>query len=164
MVRGVTEWSLGGCSLWWLTRGAGLSLFPAQWGAGPLGSPAQVVRANEQQRQNMRDVPSCRAPEMGLISTQRTLPSSNLELGTPPTTMLSWCSRPCSVHVSSAPHLDLGKKVSIPQDLMMEELSLKTNRGSRLYQERQKRMQRFVLEHPSGYRGVSCPVAKNTHS
>ncbi|KYO19151.1 myozenin-3 [Alligator mississippiensis] len=64
-----------------------------------------------------------------------------------------------------APHLDLGKKVSIPQDLMMEELSLKTNRGSRLYQERQKRMQRFVLEHPSGYRGGSGRMgASGSHS
>uniref|UniRef100_A0A8D2J3E2 Myozenin 3 n=1 Tax=Varanus komodoensis TaxID=61221 RepID=A0A8D2J3E2_VARKO len=51
--------------------------------------------------------------------------------------------------------LDLGKKVSVPQDLMMEELSLPINRGSRLYQQRQKRVQRFVLEHPTGYRAVS---------
>ncbi|KAM6473460.1 myozenin-3 [Liasis olivaceus] len=51
-----------------------------------------------------------------------------------------------------APELDLGKKVSTPQDLMMEELSLPINRGSRLYQKRQKRVQRFVLEHPTGYR------------
>ncbi|KAK2542712.1 hypothetical protein Q9233_000188 [Columba guinea] len=51
-----------------------------------------------------------------------------------------------------APQLDLGKKVSTPQDLMMEELSLRNNRGSRLFQQRQKRMQRFVFEHPSGYR------------
>uniref|UniRef100_A0A8D0GGZ4 Myozenin 3 n=1 Tax=Sphenodon punctatus TaxID=8508 RepID=A0A8D0GGZ4_SPHPU len=48
--------------------------------------------------------------------------------------------------------LDLGKKVSIPQDLMMEELSLQTNRGSQLYQKRQKRVQQFVMDHPSGYR------------
>ncbi|OPJ88095.1 myozenin-3 isoform B [Patagioenas fasciata monilis] len=51
-----------------------------------------------------------------------------------------------------APQLDLGKKVSTPQDLMIEELSLRNNRGSRLFQQRQKRMQRFVFEHPSGYR------------
>lgn len=37
---------------------------------------------------------------------------------------------------------------------MLEELSLSTNRGSQLFQQRQKRMQRFVLEHPSGYRKV----------
>ncbi|NXO56877.1 MYOZ3 protein, partial [Aramus guarauna] len=48
------------------------------------------------------------------------------------------------------PQLDLGKKVSTPQDLMIEELSLRNNRGSQLFQQRQKRMQRFVFEHPSG--------------
>ncbi|NXE28831.1 MYOZ3 protein, partial [Ardeotis kori] len=49
------------------------------------------------------------------------------------------------------PQLDLGKKMSTPQDLMIEELSLRNNRGSQLFQERQKRMQRFVFEYPSGY-------------
>ncbi|XP_066469029.1 myozenin-3 [Tiliqua scincoides] len=48
--------------------------------------------------------------------------------------------------------LDLGKKVSVPQDLMMEELSLPINKGSVLYQKRQKRVQNFVLEHPEGYK------------
>ncbi|NXL83162.1 MYOZ3 protein, partial [Alectura lathami] len=55
------------------------------------------------------------------------------------------------------PRLDLGKKVSTPQDVMLEELSLSTNRGSKLFQERQRRMQRFVFEHPSGYRKVAPP-------
>ncbi|NWI32333.1 MYOZ3 protein, partial [Sula dactylatra] len=49
-----------------------------------------------------------------------------------------------------APRLDLGKKVSTPQDLMVEELSLRNNRGSQLFQQRQRRMQRFIFEHPSG--------------
>ncbi|NWU52188.1 MYOZ3 protein, partial [Dromas ardeola] len=53
-----------------------------------------------------------------------------------------------------APRLDLGKKMSTPQDLMIEELSLRNNRGSQLFQQRQRRMQRFVYEHPSGYRQV----------
>ncbi|XP_025974431.1 myozenin-3 [Dromaius novaehollandiae] len=51
-----------------------------------------------------------------------------------------------------APRLDLGKKVSTPQDVMIEELSLQTNRGSKLFQQRQRRMQRFIFEYPSGYR------------
>ncbi|XP_053144207.1 myozenin-3 [Hemicordylus capensis] len=59
------------------------------------------------------------------------------------------------INGGDAPQLDLGKKVSIPQDLMMEELSLPINRGSQLYQKRQKRVQRFVLEHPTGYRLIS---------
>ncbi|NXI88536.1 MYOZ3 protein, partial [Rhipidura dahli] len=52
------------------------------------------------------------------------------------------------------PRLDLGKKMSSAQDLMIEELSLPNNRGSRLFQQRQKRVQRFVFEHPSGSRQV----------
>ncbi|NXO85359.1 MYOZ3 protein, partial [Sitta europaea] len=48
------------------------------------------------------------------------------------------------------PQLDLGKKMSTTHDLMIEELSLPNNRGSRLFQQRQKRVQRFVFEHPSG--------------
>ncbi|NXA91098.1 MYOZ3 protein, partial [Melanocharis versteri] len=48
------------------------------------------------------------------------------------------------------PQLDLGKKMSTTHDLMIEELSLRNNRGSRLFQQRQKRVQRFVLEHPRG--------------
>ncbi|NXK53766.1 MYOZ3 protein, partial [Chauna torquata] len=58
----------------------------------------------------------------------------------------------------SAPQLDLGKKVSTPQDVMLEELSLRTNRGSQLFQQRQRRMQRFVFEHPSGYRKVGAQL------
>ncbi|KAK2827063.1 hypothetical protein Q7C36_017989 [Tachysurus vachellii] len=42
--------------------------------------------------------------------------------------------------------LDLGKKISIPQDIMMEELNLVSNRGSRMFQERQKRTEKFTLE------------------
>ncbi|NXJ45059.1 MYOZ3 protein, partial [Spizaetus tyrannus] len=52
------------------------------------------------------------------------------------------------------PRLDLGKKVSVAQDLMIEELSLPNNRGSLLFQQRQRRMQRFTFEHPSGYKEV----------
>ncbi|XP_069809773.1 myozenin-3 [Dendropsophus ebraccatus] len=48
-----------------------------------------------------------------------------------------------------APLLDLGKKLSVPQDLMMEELSLQRNRGSCMYLERQKRAQRFTFEYPT---------------
>uniref|UniRef100_A0A674I9W2 Myozenin 3 n=1 Tax=Terrapene triunguis TaxID=2587831 RepID=A0A674I9W2_9SAUR len=58
--------------------------------------------------------------------------------------------------------LDLGKKVSTPQDLMMEELSLQTNRGSQLFQQRQKRVQKFILEHPTGYRAVSRLIVMGT--
>lgn len=44
-------------------------------------------------------------------------------------------------------HLNLGKKTSIPKDVMMEELNLPNrNRGSRMFQERQKRVEKFTLE------------------
>ncbi|XP_019329403.1 PREDICTED: myozenin-3 isoform X4 [Aptenodytes forsteri] len=62
-----------------------------------------------------------------------------------------------------APRLDLGKKVSTPQDLMIEELSLRNNRGSQLFQQRQRRMQRFVFEHPSGYRELPGLGAGGSH-
>lgn len=42
--------------------------------------------------------------------------------------------------------LNLGKKISVPKDVMMEELNLSTNRGSRMFLERQKRAERFTLE------------------
>ncbi|XP_067103983.1 myozenin-2 [Osmerus mordax] len=44
--------------------------------------------------------------------------------------------------------LNLGKKISVPKDLMMEELNLPSNRGSRMFQERQKRVEMFTLENP----------------
>ncbi|XP_039976323.1 myozenin-2 [Xiphias gladius] len=42
--------------------------------------------------------------------------------------------------------LNLGKKISVPKDVMMEELNLPANRGSRMFQERQRRVERFTLE------------------
>ncbi|KAM9795298.1 myozenin-2-like [Neosynchiropus ocellatus] len=42
--------------------------------------------------------------------------------------------------------LNLGKKISVPRDVMMEELNLTSNRGSRMFQERQKRVEKFTLE------------------
>ncbi|XP_064018121.1 myozenin-3 [Pogoniulus pusillus] len=60
--------------------------------------------------------------------------------------------KPGPEDASPVPHLDLGKKMSVPQDLMIEELSLHDNRGSQLFQQRQRRMQRFIFEHPRGYK------------
>ncbi|KAL4631343.1 myozenin-2-like isoform X1 [Arapaima gigas] len=45
--------------------------------------------------------------------------------------------------------LDLGKKASMPQDLQMEELNLQSNRGSRMFLERQRRAEKFTLENPA---------------
>ena len=43
--------------------------------------------------------------------------------------------------------LNRGQKSSAPLDVMLEELQLPTNRGSRMFQERQKRVEHFTLEH-----------------
>ncbi|XP_057706162.1 myozenin-2 isoform X2 [Corythoichthys intestinalis] len=50
--------------------------------------------------------------------------------------------------------LNLGKKVSVPRDVMIEELTLPSNRGSLMFQERQRRAERFTLEN----------VANNAHN
>uniref|UniRef100_H0YRH2 Myozenin 3 n=1 Tax=Taeniopygia guttata TaxID=59729 RepID=H0YRH2_TAEGU len=71
--------------------------------------------------------------------------------------------RPGPEDASPEPQLDLGKKMSTTHDLMIEELSLPHNRGSRLFQQRQKRVQRFVLEHPSGSRQLPGQGAGGSH-
>uniref|UniRef100_A0A3Q3LCG3 Myozenin 3a n=1 Tax=Mastacembelus armatus TaxID=205130 RepID=A0A3Q3LCG3_9TELE len=53
--------------------------------------------------------------------------------------------------------LNLGKKISVPREIMIEELHLPSNRGSRMFQERQKRVDRFTVENP-----VNGPY--NTHN
>ncbi|XP_035004770.1 myozenin-2a [Hippoglossus stenolepis] len=42
--------------------------------------------------------------------------------------------------------MDLGKKVSVPKDIMLEELSLASNRGSRLFKMRQRRSEKYTFE------------------
>lgn len=42
--------------------------------------------------------------------------------------------------------MDLGKKVKAPKDIMLEELSLTSNRGSRLFEMRQRRCEKFTFE------------------
>uniref|UniRef100_A0A8C6V3Z4 Myozenin 2a n=1 Tax=Neogobius melanostomus TaxID=47308 RepID=A0A8C6V3Z4_9GOBI len=42
--------------------------------------------------------------------------------------------------------VDLGKKVSVPKDIMLEELSLSSNRGSRLFKSRQRRSEKYTFE------------------
>uniref|UniRef100_A0A8C0GD61 Myozenin 1 n=1 Tax=Chelonoidis abingdonii TaxID=106734 RepID=A0A8C0GD61_CHEAB len=45
--------------------------------------------------------------------------------------------------------LNLGKKISIPRDVMLEELSLLTNKGSKMFKLRQLRVEKFIYEnHP----------------
>nr|XP_004652678.1 myozenin-3 [Jaculus jaculus] len=62
------------------------------------------------------------------------------------------------------PFLDLGKKLSVPQDLMIEELSLRNNRGSLLFQKRQRRVQKFTFELSDSQQGVANSLEEKTYS
>ncbi|XP_069836721.1 myozenin-1 [Dendropsophus ebraccatus] len=42
--------------------------------------------------------------------------------------------------------LNLGKKISTPRDIMLEELSLLSNKGSKMFKLRQKRVEKFIYE------------------
>ncbi|KAM6972707.1 myozenin-2b isoform 2-T4 [Aplochiton taeniatus] len=42
--------------------------------------------------------------------------------------------------------MDLGKKLCTPKDIMLEELSLQSNRGSRLFKMRQRRSDKYTFE------------------
>ncbi|XP_042547833.1 myozenin-3 [Dipodomys spectabilis] len=62
--------------------------------------------------------------------------------------------------LSLVPLLDLGKKLKVPQDLMIEELSLRNNRGSLLFQKRQRRVQRFTFEFEASQPGMVAGSAE----
>uniref|UniRef100_A0A3Q2QHW2 Myozenin 1b n=1 Tax=Fundulus heteroclitus TaxID=8078 RepID=A0A3Q2QHW2_FUNHE len=44
-----------------------------------------------------------------------------------------------------AAELDLGTKIKTPKDVMLEELSLMKNKGSKMFQMRQQRVERFIV-------------------
>uniref|UniRef100_A0A8C7PDG0 Myozenin 2b n=2 Tax=Oncorhynchus mykiss TaxID=8022 RepID=A0A8C7PDG0_ONCMY len=50
------------------------------------------------------------------------------------------------VHCANWDTMDLGIKVSTPKDIMLEELSLQSNRGSRLFKMRQRRSEKYTFE------------------
>ncbi|XP_068114150.1 myozenin-1 [Hyperolius riggenbachi] len=45
-----------------------------------------------------------------------------------------------------ASRLNLGKKISVPREIMLEELSLSSNKGSKMFKLRQKRVEKFIYE------------------
>ncbi|XP_034407952.1 myozenin-1a [Cyclopterus lumpus] len=45
-----------------------------------------------------------------------------------------------------ASEFDLGTKIRTPKDIMLEELSLMKNKGSKMFRRRQKRVERFIYE------------------
>ncbi|XP_044536933.1 myozenin-2 isoform X1 [Gracilinanus agilis] len=50
------------------------------------------------------------------------------------------------IHGNEVDGMDLGKKLSIPRDIMLEELSVLSNRGARLFKRRQRRSEKYTFE------------------
>ncbi|XP_072261876.1 myozenin-2 isoform X2 [Pyxicephalus adspersus] len=48
--------------------------------------------------------------------------------------------------IQESENLDFGKKISVPKDIMLEELSLLSNRGARLFKMRQRRSDKYTYE------------------
>lgn len=65
------------------------------------------------------------------------------------------------VPACSDAEVDLGKKVSVPKDIMLEELSLTSNRGSRLFKMRQKRSEKYTFESVQNENNTQPNVRRN---
>ncbi|XP_066538245.1 myozenin-2a [Hoplias malabaricus] len=50
------------------------------------------------------------------------------------------------IHGTNGAEMDLGRKAKAPKEIMLEELSLASNRGSRLFKMRQKRSEKYTFE------------------
>lgn len=70
------------------------------------------------------------------------------------------------VHGTNGDTLDLGKKLSTPKDIMLEELSLLTNRGSQLFKMRQRRSDKYTFESIQNEANalLSNDIDTNTHT
>ncbi|XP_058495614.1 myozenin-2b [Solea solea] len=71
------------------------------------------------------------------------------------------------VHGSKGDFMDLGKKLSTPKDIMLEELSLLSNRGSRLFKMRQRRSDKYTFESIRNEANAQLSndiLAENTHT
>ncbi|XP_041032369.1 myozenin-1-like isoform X2 [Carcharodon carcharias] len=67
--------------------------------------------------------------------------------GTPAPTKKKRTSRIITKTIKDAgTEINFGKKISIPRDVMLEELSLLKNKGSLMFKERQRRVERFIYE------------------
>ncbi|CAB1432281.1 unnamed protein product [Pleuronectes platessa] len=94
-----------------------------------------------------------------------TLMDTGYAVGTPsqssgplPAEMSQFCTMPAGerkkcaaaicreVHGTNGDTIDLGKKLSAPKDIMLEELSLLSNRGSRLFKMRGRRSDKYTFE------------------
>ncbi|XP_032388206.1 myozenin-2b isoform X1 [Etheostoma spectabile] len=71
------------------------------------------------------------------------------------------------VHGTNGDVMDLGKKHSTPKDIMLEELSLLSNRGSRLFKMRQRRSEKYTFESIQNEANAHLNndiLSKNTHT
>lgn len=55
--------------------------------------------------------------------------------------------------------MDLGKKMSVPKDIMLDELSYASNRGSRLFKLRQRRSEKYTFESTHNENNVQLNVS-----
>lgn len=58
--------------------------------------------------------------------------------------------------------MDLGKKMCVPKDIMLEELSLASNRGSRLFKIRQRRSEKYTFESIQNQNNKQLNVSRQT--
>lgn len=67
------------------------------------------------------------------------------------------------MYVSVCPdvEMDLGKKMSVPKDIMLEELSFASNRGSRLFKMRQRRSEKYTFESTLNENNKQLNVSRN---
>lgn len=65
------------------------------------------------------------------------------------------------VSARSDAEMDHGQKVSVPKDMMLEELSLTSNRGSRLFKIRQKRSEKYTFESVRNENNTQPNVRRN---
>ncbi|KAG7486570.1 hypothetical protein JOB18_033976 [Solea senegalensis] len=73
----------------------------------------------------------------------------------------------CDLHILTGDFMDLGKKLSTPKDIMLEELSLLSNRGSRLFKMRQRRSDKYTFESIQNEANAQLSndiLAENTHT
>lgn len=60
---------------------------------------------------------------------------------------LSMCFLPAEYESDpEASEFDLGTKIKTPRDIMLEELSLMNNKGSKMFKMRQQRVEKFIYE------------------
>ncbi|XP_068612048.1 LOW QUALITY PROTEIN: myozenin-2-like [Brachionichthys hirsutus] len=125
---------------------------------GPTRSPLIFLTSNAEETGTAGDPP----PPIGSFRTGAAM--SNFSTVTTGERKLQAAAICGEVEAREDVEMDLGKKVSIPKDVMLEELSLASNRGSRLFKMRQKRSEKYTFESVQNERGgrVNTTVVSQT--